>query len=73
MSYRILIVPSSDDEKLFEDCDSIEKAQKIAKKTGATIQLFEFDSEEEKDAFVKGYEAGIGYLGKGLYFLGYKS
>mgnify|MGYP003153832378 CR=1 FL=1 len=68
--YKILIVPSSDDERSFEDVASYEEALNLKNKlcNGSGKHEFVFDSKEEREIFIKGYEAGVGYLGDGLYY-----
>ena len=65
--YKILIVPSSDTESLFENVGDFETAVKVSdrEETGC---VHEFDTKIELDAFIEGYRAAIGYLGDGVFF-----
>lgn len=68
--YRLLLIPSSDEERFVEQADSLEKALKLARKRNVHHVDLTFNTPEEREACVKGYLAGIGYLGGGLYFTG---
>ena len=76
--FEILIVPSSSEEGDFEECVTIEDAKKIYKKGKSTeglsenwesVREFSFDTVQERDAFIKGYDAAVGYAGDGVYFI----
>lgn len=69
--YKILIVPSSDDEEHFEECTDWTIALEIDKENEPNLctNIHEFNTLEQLDAFVEGYQAGIGYLGEGQYFV----
>lgn len=64
---EILIVPDSDDEKnvgeMVED-----EVWKLAEQDGNFMKIIRFDNEQEADTFLKGYAAGVGYMGQGLYY-----
>lgn len=71
-SYKVFIAPSSDNERVYEGIGDLDKCLNHAIKhtdndeaTGTGI--FIFKTKEERDAFVKGYESAIGYLGNGFY------
>lgn len=65
---KVLIVPSSDDEKSYENCQTIGEAIKIHEKRKDSSSIHEFETEAESDAFLQGYKAGVGSLGNGTYF-----
>ncbi|MBS1506007.1 MAG: hypothetical protein JSS79_05115 [Bacteroidetes bacterium] len=72
MKYKVIIVPSSDDEKLYQRlCDTFDEAYEIMKRRNSkgkndTAQLFEFETQAERQAFLKGVEVMAGYFGDGL-------
>lgn len=68
--YRIITIPSSDDEKDFENIIDFKGAEKHIKKNENLFCTGEhsFDTKEELEAFIKGYESAIGFLGGGLFF-----
>lgn len=68
--FKLLLIPSSDDERSVEDAKSLAEAIEVAKQSGAHYVELSFDTEQERDACIKGYQAGIGYLGGGLFFVG---
>ena len=65
--YSILIIPSSEDDRLFDECDNYKDALGIATKENCGDE-FKFDTQKERDAFIQGYLSGVGYLGEGVYF-----
>lgn len=70
--YQVLIVPSADNEHLFERAKNFKEALKIAnspKGDHAAVEIFDFETENERKAFTQGYSAGIGYMGGGMFFL----
>jgi hypothetical protein len=66
--YHVLVLPSEDDEKKFEDIEEYDHAFWTAKTIEADYEVFTFETVEEQNAFVLGYKKGCGYLGSGLYF-----
>ena len=65
--FKLIIVPSSDDEKLFENVSEYDAALKIIEgDEGIMSKELSFDSENEREIFLQGYYAGIGFLGEGL-------
>lgn len=68
---KILIVPSELEEDYFEGCLSYSDAYAVAyeRKIGET---YEFDTKDELEAFIKGYNAGLGNNGNGLFFVKYE-
>jgi len=67
--YKIFIIPSSDEERFFDECDSYEEALRIADKEDCCFSNeFIFNTPEEKDAFILGYNSGVGYMGEGLHY-----
>ncbi len=65
---QVLIVPNSEDEKSYENCINLSQAIKCHEIFKDDASLHEFETEKEADAFIKGYRAGVGYLGNGTYF-----
>lgn len=66
MKYKIIIAPSSDSEHLLDEVNSYTEAQALAKKED-WIKELEFDSFKERDAFINGYNEGVGFVGDGAY------
>lgn len=64
--YNILIAPSSEDEDRFENCTTYEDAVKIVPDC-ESASIHEFDTSDERDAFIEGYNAAIGNLGDGYF------
>jgi hypothetical protein len=65
--FRVMIVPSSEDENSFEEASNFTEALEISKSAEGGF-IYEFDTSAERDAFILGYKNGIGYLGDGVYF-----
>jgi len=65
--YKIFIIPSSEEDRKFDECDNYKEALKIATKENCGDE-FEFNTQKERDAFIQGYLSGVGYLGEGVYF-----
>lgn len=70
--YYLLAIPSSDDEGKFDNITSYNAANIFAKDKEIIQVHKEFDTKEQMDIWIDGYNAGIGYLGNGLYFTEYK-
>ena len=66
--YKILTIPSSDDERTFEECDDYKEAVKLNEDEDCSGEEYIFPTKELRDAFIEGYLSGIGYLGEGVYF-----
>ena len=66
--YKVLIVPSSDDEREYDQLSDFDQALKLHNKSKHQTSVFTFNSVIERNAFIEGYEAGIGYLGGGTWF-----
>ena len=66
--YSILITPSSEDERSYENANNFNEAVKIHEEANDSTSIFSFDTKEQRSAFIVGYEAGIGYNGGGTYF-----
>jgi len=64
--YKVFIVPASEDEREFEDC-GYEEAVELNNTTDSSGQEFTFNSEREREIFIQGYKAGIGWMGDGMY------
>jgi len=71
--YKIFIIPSSDDERAFEECDTYNEAIKLSAKlrntTGSSGEEFIFNSERERELFIQGYKSGVGFMGDGLFYI----
>lgn len=63
--YQVFVAPSSDDEDIYSECDSFEKALEIMGllPDPGSAQVFYFDTMEEVNAFIEGYTSALGYLG----------
>lgn len=69
--YLLIIVPSSDDEVYFENCETYKQASRVLTKKfdeAGSAQRFSFKTENERATFLQGYYHGIGYLGEGMFF-----
>lgn len=66
--YKLLLVPSSEDERLYEDFKTFEEAFLFHLDREDTVQTFTFDTEKERSAFLEGVAAMEGYQGTGLSF-----
>lgn len=64
--YEILIAPHSEDEDKFYDCVTYEDALKVMPDC-ETASVHSFETPDERDAFLEGYEAAIGNLGDGYF------
>ena len=74
--YNIAIVPSSEDEHHFDGCynyhSAAAKHSALEKRRDTNIPSFKkfvFATEDERNAFIQGYQAALGYNGNGLYFV----
>lgn len=72
MKHNVLLIPSLDDERKFENIEEYKKAYKFAKNNkGITYIHRSFNSSEEGNAYIEGYLAGIGFLGEGIFYKNY--
>lgn len=72
-SFKIIIVPSSEDEEAFENAVEFGEAHKVLEASADTSALeVEFDTILEAEAFVQGYLAGIGFMGDGVFYCNYE-
>ena len=62
--YNIIIVPSSDYERVAEEAGTFDKVNELE---GIDKTMFAFDTHQELEAFIKGYQSAIGFLGSGFY------
>ena len=69
--FKVLTIPSHDDEKKFEHVKSFIEGFKLAKENKAFYRLMGFKSKREADIYIQGYLHGIGYLGEGLFYQNY--
>ena len=68
--FRILVIPSSEDDshEALEKAETFRQVRNAVKKHGlSSASEHSFDTEAERDAFIDGYEAGVGYLGDCFY------
>ena len=65
--YKAIIAPSSKDSDLLDECENFDDAMKVYKREVDTtsICLFEYATIAELQAFVDGFNAGLGWLGEG--------
>lgn len=68
VKYKLLLVPSSDDEREYENLTTFEEAFAQHLEREDSVMTYTFKSEEERNAFLEGVAAMEGYLGKGLAF-----
>lgn len=72
--YEIIIVPSSDDERRFEEeANNWKEANELWDKIKleddhGALSYYSFNSKKERDAFIQGYMVALGFLGNGLYY-----
>lgn len=66
--FRVLIAPCSDNEDVFYNASNFEEAVEISKINGDGVSIHEFDTDAERKAFILGYQAGIGWMGDGVFF-----
>jgi len=68
--FEILLIPSSEAEKEFEEIGDFNKAVEYADENGEDIfsDIQTFNSEHERTLFIRGYAFGIGWHGQGLYY-----
>jgi hypothetical protein len=69
-NYKVLVIPSSDDERIIEELDITfyDDIEAYALKNISSAKVHKFSTEREKEVFIEGYLAGVGYLGEGVYF-----
>ncbi len=74
MKCNVLIIPASDEEKEWENIKTLREAVDKMENhpTYTSASLHEFGTTVEAEAFIKGYEAGIGWNGNGHYFKDYQ-
>ena len=67
--FKLIIAPSSNDEEAFENATSFNEARQVidSKEIDSALEL-QFETERERDAFLQGYHAAIGYNGSGLFW-----
>lgn len=66
--FKILVVPSSDDERAYENIKRFGDAVRTHARRKDNAKIFTFASGAEREAFVKGVEAMAGYMGEGILF-----
>ena len=66
--YSVLIVPSSDEERYFEDAKDFHDAVAIAiEKDCPSFSVHSFKTDDERKSFIRGYNSAIGYNGDGYF------
>ena len=66
--YKVLIAPSSSDERKFEDCVNFDQAVEIMYSIESNaVTVHHFNTSEERDCFISGYQSAIGNLGNGYF------
>lgn len=71
--YRIIICPSSDEERMFEelctDLDDFDELLEAITQNDNIVHasVVSFNTKKELNLFLEGYNAGVGYLGNGQY------
>jgi hypothetical protein len=72
-SFKVIIVPSSEDGEAFENAVEFEEAQRVLESLNDTsAQELEFETEKEAEAYIQGYLAGIGFMGDGVFYRDYE-
>lgn len=67
--YKLIIAPSSNDESEFEQAAIYSEALHVINtKDIESAQEYSFNTKEERDIFLQGYHAAIGYNGDGLFW-----
>lgn len=66
--FKILVVPSSDDQEAYEDITLFDDAFRTHRRRKDHSKVFAFASGAERAAFAKGVEAMAGYMGEGILF-----
>lgn len=70
MRYEVLLIPSSDEDREFAECNNFDEAMELLEKSDNVTHVHaQFHTEAEKRAYVEGYLAGIGYMGDGVHFV----
>jgi hypothetical protein len=71
LPFHVIICPAAEEEKheKLEEADSFEAVEELLGEPGlSSLSSHSFATEAERDAFIEGYEAGVGYLGVGAYW-----
>jgi len=63
--YKLILIPSSDDENEYEGL-TFDEAVALSETREDSAQVFSFDTEKERTAFLQGVAAMEGYMGEGL-------
>ena len=73
MKYKVITIPSSEDSDKIEEMN-LETYSDAEKAMGElhSASIHEFETEAEAEAFVKGFDAGMGWLGDGFFAANYK-
>ena len=72
--YKVLIAPSSSDEQKFDNCVNFDQAVEVmysndsdGKQICNAVSVHNFNTSEERDCFISGYQSAIGNLGDGYF------
>ena len=68
--FHLITVPDSQEEKAIEGMDFSEAYKIHEQGNFESMNVHSFSSEEERNMFIRGYQAGIGYNGEGLFIKG---
>jgi hypothetical protein len=76
LKYKVAIIPGAFDEDEYDEITTVKEAVArskilVAQDREVSLMIFSFDTEEEHKAFIQGYEAGVGYMGKGRHITEY--
>jgi len=71
--FKVFTVPDSEDERAFDECKTFDDALKVmvereAKGETGSEFVRSFNTNQEAEAYVDGYQDGVGYMGAGRYF-----
>ena len=74
--FKIIVCPSTDEEQdpRLKKAATYQQVKNVMKRGElSSMAEFSFDTETELDAFIKGYEAGVGWLGEGFFVTRHQS
>lgn len=71
--FKIAIIPQSGEENHYDCAETIRDAKECSKEyekeTGesSSLKVFSYETEAEREAFIEGYEAMVGWMGDGRF------
>lgn len=69
MTYKILLVPSSEDERHYDEhASNFDEAVALGRGHDDSAIIYNFSSDLERNAFIAGVKAMSGYQGDGFYY-----